>query len=61
MQLQEESEERLHDCGERIRTLEREREDLITRLDDRQRDLDDVSFRLEEEAISKADLEVRVM
>ncbi|XP_066973407.1 CAP-Gly domain-containing linker protein 1-like isoform X3 [Macrobrachium rosenbergii] len=56
-QLQVESEERIHDLGERIRMLEKEREDLLTKLEDKQRDLDDFSFRLEEESITKADLE----
>ncbi|XP_064090072.1 CAP-Gly domain-containing linker protein 1-like isoform X4 [Macrobrachium nipponense] len=56
-QLQVESEERLHDLGERIRMLEKEREDLLMKLEDKQRDLDDFSFRLEEESITKADLE----
>ncbi|XP_064090073.1 CAP-Gly domain-containing linker protein 1-like isoform X5 [Macrobrachium nipponense] len=57
-QLQVESEERLHDLGERIRMLEKEREDLLMKLEDKQRDLDDFSFRLEEESITKADLEI---
>lgn len=58
MQLQIESEERLHDYGERIRALQREKEEILSKLEDKQKDLDDISFQLEEESISKADLEV---
>lgn len=58
LQLQIESEERLHDYGERIRTLQREKEEILSKLEDKQKDLDDLSFQLEEESISKADLEV---
>lgn len=56
-----ESEERLHDLGERVRLLEKEREDILTKLEDKQREVDDLAFRLEEESITKADLEVRVV
>lgn len=57
-QLQIESEERLHDYGERIRALQREKEEILSKLEDKQKDVDDLSFQLEEESISKADLEV---
>lgn len=59
-QLQIESEERLHDYGERIRALQREKEDILSKLEDKQKDVDDLSFQLEEESISKADLEVNI-
>lgn len=59
-QLQIESEERLHDYGERIRALQREKEEILSKLEDKQKDLDDISFQLEEESITKADLEVRI-
>lgn len=59
-QLQIESEERLHDYGERIRALQREKEEILSKLEDKQKDLDDISFQLEEESITKADLEVNI-
>lgn len=58
LQLQIESEERLHDYGERIRALQRDKEEILSKLEDKQKDVDDLSFQLEEESISKADLEV---
>ena len=58
LQLQIESEERLHDLTERVTQMDNQRKELITKLEDKQRELDDLSFRLEEETITKTDLEV---
>merc|ERR1711874_608038 len=55
--LQVESEERLQDLNSRVGQLEKERETLLTKLEDKQKELDDLNFRPEEEEINKADLE----
>merc|ERR1739842_135171 len=55
--LQVESEERLHDLNLRVEQLGKDKETYLTKLEDKQKELDDHNFRLEEEEINKADLE----
>ena len=61
LQLQEESEVRDHELKERLRSMVVERDEALTKLEDKQREVDDLTFRLEEEAITKDDLEVRYL
>ena len=59
--MQIESEERLFDLGAKVQQLEDEKTEVLNKLEDKQREVDDLAFRVEEESILKADFEVVII